>query len=434
MVKNISLLFVCQLFLWVNVPSFAQTTIKSVTRLSDKLNSNAEEIMPLLSSTGDTLFFARVFYPDNEGGVYSGSDIWYSTFNHSKMEWGAPSNNLRGWNDKRNNFIVGTSWNSSIIYLNHPKSPEKGIQFVKYAYNKWTNPETIPVEGLPSSGYQGLFVSPDYEAMIVSMQGKNSLGEEDLYVILKDEKGKWGNPINLGSSINTSSSEISPFLSLDKNTLYFASQGHGGFGDMDIFMAKRLYNSWNVWSKPENLGKEINSEAFDAYYSQYGDSIAFFSSNREGDLADIFEVRMEKPVISGSNNIMRVASGSEVSGRNYLSQETVKEIFGYHVIPSIELSQDESIQDNPMAGELIWHFVNKFKANPDVKLTIKVFVLKDMTSEKMVIESSRIAKYIASEMEKLGIEGNRIQYDGVSIGNMNQTNELAFQVQFSFFK
>jgi hypothetical protein len=433
MVKNILtfLLFIC--FVGGVTSSWGQTTVKSVTQMDSQINSAGEEILPMLSQTGDSLFFARIFHEDNDGGLYSGSDIWMSTYDHSQKTWSAASNRLNGWNDKRNNFIVGTRSNEELLYLNHPKSPEKGIQFVKKVNGKWSDPQTLDIPGIPNTGYQGLHVSPDYEVILIAMRAENSLGEEDLFVVLKNSKGKWDKPINLGSTINTTASEISPFLSKDKKTLYFASKGLGGYGDMDIFMAERLYNSWTVWSKPKNLGDKINSEKFDGYYSQYGDSIAFFSSNRAGELADLYAVSLGK-VEAPKARVMQVTDANTISQRNYLEQKAIKSLFGFNILPSIEIKANASIAENNVARELIYFLANKFQENPEVKLGIKVNVLQSMGTEKMVLEASEIASFIAAEMQKNGISASRIQYEGVTIASQDPSNEIAFQVRFSFFK
>src|SRR5690606_5752797 len=62
--------------------------------------------------------------------------------------------------------------------------------------------------------------------------------------------------------------------------------------DADIFYSDRLYDSWETWSAPVNLGKSVNSAKFDAYFSTYGDSVAYFASNRDGRYSDIYEVRI----------------------------------------------------------------------------------------------------------------------------------------------
>lgn len=85
-------------------------------------------------------------------------------------------------------------------------------------------------------------------------------GNTDIYVSVKDDAGNWGEPINLGSIINTEHAERKPFLHPDGMTLYFSSNGHPGLGRLDLYMAKRLYeDSWTDWSEPINMSKEINS-------------------------------------------------------------------------------------------------------------------------------------------------------------------------------
>ena len=127
------------------------------------------------------------------------------------------------------------------------------------------------------------------------MGGNESLGEEDLYVILKDSAGDgWKPPIHLGSTINTSGFEIAPFLSDDTKTIYFSSNSHKGLGDADIYSSQRLYNSWTVWTKPENLGENINSPQFDAYLTIAKDSTIYFASNREEGLSDIYQSKLVK--------------------------------------------------------------------------------------------------------------------------------------------
>ncbi len=433
MVKYIFTLFLSLYFGSGISTAIGQNIIQSVTQMDNNINSKAEEIQPMLSQTGDSLFFARVFHEDNKGGLYSGSDIWMSIFDKSTNTWQQASNQLNGWNDKRNNFIVGTRVLDEVLYLNHPKSPEKGIQFVKNVNGSWTEPETLTIPGIPNTGYQGLYVSSDYEIIVISMRNENSLGEEDLYVVTKDSKGKWNAPVNLGSTINTSASEISPFLSPDKKTLFFASKGHGGFGDMDIFMAERLYNSWTVWSKPKNMGDKINSEYFDGYYSQYADTLAFFSSNRSGELADIYEVRI-KQVEAANSRVMQVTDANTISKRNYLDQKEIKNLFGFNILPSIEIKANGNITENNVARELMYFLANKFQDNPEVKMGVKVNVLQSMGTEKMVLEASEIASFLAAEMQKNGISSSRIQYEGVTIASQDPSNEIAFQVRFSFFK
>lgn len=104
----------------------------------------------------------------------------------------------------------------------------------------------------------------------------------DLFVSLKDENDIWGEPFNIGDSLNTRFTERSPFLHPDMKTLYFSSDGHGGLGKLDVFMTTRLHDScWTCWSEPINLGKEINTIESDWGYKISTDGkTAYFTKEK----------------------------------------------------------------------------------------------------------------------------------------------------------
>jgi outer membrane protein OmpA-like peptidoglycan-associated protein len=133
------------------------------------------------------------------------------------------------------------------------------------------------------------------------------LGEEDIYYSLKDKaSGNWSTPKTVGNTINTKGFEISPFLSVTGDTLFFSSNGHGGFGDADIFYSVKQ-GSWDNWAAPVNLGYKVNSAKFDAYFS-YSANDVFWSSNRDSKYADIYT---SKPFII--TPIIAEAKGTDVT-------------------------------------------------------------------------------------------------------------------------
>ncbi|MCB9314843.1 MAG: PD40 domain-containing protein [Lewinellaceae bacterium] len=67
-----------------------------------------------------------------------------------------------------------------------------------------------------------------------------------------------GPPAALSADINTDGEEVSPFLSPDGRTLYYTSTGYPGLGSSDIFVSHRTKDDWTHWTRPVNLGKEIN--------------------------------------------------------------------------------------------------------------------------------------------------------------------------------
>ncbi len=100
------------------------------------------------------------------------------------------------------------------------------------------------------------------------------IGGKDIYMALKDKKGRWGVPTNLGDVINTVFEEETPFLAEDGKTLYFASEAHNSMGGYDIF--KSVRNENGDWSQPQNLGYPVNSTADDLFYLPIGDGTAAY--------------------------------------------------------------------------------------------------------------------------------------------------------------
>lgn len=260
--------------LCVSLNSFSQIwDFDGVRLLPGDINTVAEETIPIFSKDSSMLFFVRTFDKKNKGGEMD-QDIWVS-YRQSSGEYSGVKN-LSALNTKYNNGVVGISGDGQALYLLNTyegkKDLEKGVAIARKKGNSWGAPEKVEIPGLDIDGdYYGFHISEDESVILISYQGPGSIGEEDLYVSLRSGES-WSSPLNLGSVINTSGFEMSPFLSKEKDTLFFSSTGHGGFGDADIFYAVRG-SSWTDWSKPVNLGAKINSSKFDACFSYSGNNV-----------------------------------------------------------------------------------------------------------------------------------------------------------------
>ena len=259
-----------------------------VRKLGGEINSIAEESLPIFSKDSSILYFIRSFESRNKGGEFD-QDIWVSyrdaNGNYSDCK------QLTSLNTKYNNGVVGISTDGSSLYLLNTyegkKDLEKGIAISnRKGTNGWSEPVKIEVPGLDIDGdFYGFHISEDQKVMLISYKGPGTIGEEDIYVSLKSEMG-WSAPLNVGTDINTTGFEMSPFLSKGQDTLFFSTNGHGGQGDADIFYAVKK-DSWTSWSSPKNLGSKINSSKFDACFSYSGSNV-YWSSNREDERSDIY--------------------------------------------------------------------------------------------------------------------------------------------------
>lgn len=264
------------------------------TVLSDTINSRAEESYPIYSARDSTLYFVRTLYSANIGGMQAGQDIWY-TKRLPNGTWSLPTNELDQLNNRNNNAVVGISKTGNTLYLlNSYQAGDANQPGMAFSFNQtsgWLAPNDVKIPKLANKigNYYGIFVSSSEDVAILSMQQEDAVGQEDLYVTFKDSfSGDWSDPMHLGDTVNTEGYEMSPFLSEDQRYLFFASNGHPGYGSADIFVSTRLDSSWTRWSEPRNLGDNINSAGFDAYLTIAVNDEVFFISDRYGRSADIY--------------------------------------------------------------------------------------------------------------------------------------------------
>ena len=152
---------------------------------------------------------------------------------------------------------------------------------VNYQGNDWVNETELSIN---SDDYDVAHpaVSPDDKYLYFVSNMRGSMGGTDIYKVERKSNGGFGTPVNLGREINTYGDERFPFISKN-NKLYFASDGHIGFGGLDIFVA--TMNESGNWGDVVNLMKPINSNYDDFGYviDPKNSTRGFLSSNNFGD-------------------------------------------------------------------------------------------------------------------------------------------------------
>ncbi len=253
------------------------------------LNSPYDELSPVISPDGKTLYVTIANHPSNVGGKKDPGDIWYATLTENN-QWSAPVHAGALLNNRGFNGVAGFSGTGDNLFLlshyDATGSPRtQGIAVTKRQGNSWSSPEniTIPYFQNKSETISG-YIKPDESVFVFSAETYGSRGVEDLYITLKGSDGKWSEPKNLGSVINTQFQELCPSLSDDGRTLYFSSNGRKGFGSFDIYSSSRLDETWTKWSEPVNLGPTINTEGRDLYYRDYSsEDFSLFTSTKNSD-------------------------------------------------------------------------------------------------------------------------------------------------------
>ncbi|MBJ2125547.1 OmpA family protein [Flavobacterium sp. IB48] len=159
---------------------------------------------------------------------------------------------------------------------------------------KWTNVTSLPFNS-PNYSVEHPALSPDEKVLYFASDMPGSIGSFDIYSV-NINKGAFDTPKNLGSEINTDKREQFPFASAD-NKLYFSSDGHLGYGSLDVFVSEI---NGNEYSKPVNVGLPLNSNLDDfAFNIDSNTKEGFFASNREGGKGsdDIYQFKEIKDLI-----------------------------------------------------------------------------------------------------------------------------------------
>lgn len=239
--------------------------------MDEGINSTANENGIGISLDKSHMYINRHQHIDNLGGKWD-TDIWESQKN-AKGNWTKPRQVPGPINDKYHNYLLTLMPTGNKMYVgNHYEKSEfgegKGVSFTYLTEKGWQLPKPVIIEEFENLKSEfNAFVSHDEQFIILAIEKKDSYGLTDLYVCFRKRMGNYSKPKNLGKIINSNLSETVPYLAYDNKTLYFGSDGHSGYGSIDIYMAKRLDDSWENWSTPVNLGNGINSNKWDAYFN-----------------------------------------------------------------------------------------------------------------------------------------------------------------------
>ncbi|MGQ9863576.1 MAG: OmpA family protein [Bacteroidia bacterium] len=305
--------------LWIairkkNTPA---TEYQKVENLGKRVNTPANDGSAVIAPDGQTMYYTIC-----GGGKYRkfwGCGIYQSTFDPQKKTWG-PFEKIAALEGKRE--VVVNSRGKKKVVPTYDAQPT---------------------------------LSPDGNTMYFISDREGSVGGTDIWYAQKVGK-EWTAPAHAGKIINTPFNEIYPHVGKDGKTLYFASDGHPGFGGYDVFKSEGRQSKW---SRPANMGSPINSSYDDfSLFWVIQDSIGYIASNRPGGKGrdDIYLVRRLKREIV------------EVSVHGTVRDAQTKQPIPFATVTLYEIAQGQATPLDTFLTDQSAGYRFKLERNKDYKL------------------------------------------------------------------
>lgn len=306
-----------------------QNTIIKVENVGPNINSPLAELRPTISADGKLLFFICENHPYNTkyNSIRNSQDIWYSE-KDSAGKWGEAIHMDYPLNTYFYNAVFWISPDKNRILIRNAfvdgDYAGNGVSMSYRTKRGWSKPEALRIRNFQKydrGRSNGASLSQDGQTLLLYMTERKGASENDLYVSFLQGDGTWSEPRSLGKKINLKDyDEMTPYLAPDGVTMYFSSNRPGGLGDNDIWMTRRLDDTWQKWSDPVNLGAPINTEDWDAFFTlDAGGEYAYMSSNLnslgESDIVRVKLLEREKPdpVVLVSGNVYNKKTGAPLS-------------------------------------------------------------------------------------------------------------------------
>ena len=268
--------------------------------LGGGINTPFSDMNPQVSLEGQTLYFSSQRPWENKSSD-AGKDVMFNT---------NPDDIYSSNKDKNGAWLSPTMSTLSLPLVAEELSNMSADERMAYIYSNSGNylfssefknnsysqlsalksPLTLKSKSKEIPWNTHYSISPDGKMIFFVSNAEGGRGKRDIYCIEKNN-GAWGPAQNMGGMINTPNDEETPFVGLNNNVLYFASNDTSSMGGFDIFMSIRDENG--MWSKAKNIGFPFNSPADDFYFTHTANGKeAYVSSNRKGGIGmyDIYSI------------------------------------------------------------------------------------------------------------------------------------------------
>lgn len=275
-------------------PLLIKETIYNVKNAGDNINTEGPEYAPSLTKEGEIIYTAANTKTNYKATGTGFTDIYSFKFESNSEGTGVKREfepNINKSNTHEACQAISPD-GTLIVFVRSNDGKRKGatdtdLYFVEMRDAEWTKPALLPISD-PRAWESTPTFSPDGKTLYFASNKRGGLGGIDLYKAFLTDSG-WTKPQNLGKKINTAGNEMFPYMRSD-NKFFFASDGHPGLGGLDLFVSvedSTIVDSTLVEEGIVNLGPPVNTSG-DDFGIVYKDDLkgGYFASNRPGGKGD----------------------------------------------------------------------------------------------------------------------------------------------------
>lgn len=256
------------------------------------INQFEQQYFPVLSADQQELFFIK---------RHESEEIYTSRLQEDGS-WGVPAPIDSSLTTKYNEGTCSVSADGrTMVYTSCMRRDSYGSCDLYITYNfggRWTEPVNMgrPVNSSAWDSQPSL--SADGRTLYFVSNRKGGLGKRDIWVTELKANGKWSAPKNMGPAINTEEDDISPFIHVNNQTLYFSTNARPGFGRFDIYYTDLKTDG--TWGKPVNFGYPINTmnDELAMFITSDGASGYYSYETRENDklISELYQIDIPQEI------------------------------------------------------------------------------------------------------------------------------------------
>lgn len=386
--------------------------------LGPNVNSPYDEYMPALTADYRTLVFTRRVprRADTRSDLPLEEDFYCSQYDTMILDWGAAERMPEPLNSNANEGAQTLSHDGRIVIFTACGRSRRYSSCDLYMSvrqgSRWGTPRNLgePVNTVYWESFPSLSI--DGYTLYFASNRSGGYGGTDIWCCTLEE-GRWGEPRNLGPSVNTPGNETSPYIHFDDKTLYFASDGHMGMGGTDLFVVKRTSDS--TWGKAENLGYPINTPSDEASLIVAPDGrTAIFASERFGGYGhqDLYSFVMPAPARPEPITFVDPVRQAE----NLLTLGDTVTLPGIFFETASATLMETSLAELDRLAEAL-------QRHPALRLEIGGHTDAVGSDDDNLALSERRAKAVYDYLISRGIEASRLTYKGYGESKPVSTND-----------